>query len=217
MWPTVSHISKWRYWLHECAWEGALHPKRSPKCGILSSKLRSPVFKGRRRRWGCGSVRAVSVWPAHVTCPLLRAMAVAKEQVVMSVGVWVGVVRYVHRDHRQMHWTVVSSASHKGNAPRGLFFSSARVLVLLELVYWERGPRKVCNLCKMLEFLGIIQKMDAHKCIRRLQDLKWPFCFNSALFPSRSHLCWGHQEDSNWAVDFIGSTECRLKGYWSLV
>lgn len=35
-----------------------------PKCGILSSKLRSPVFKGRRRRrrrWGCGSVRAVSV------------------------------------------------------------------------------------------------------------------------------------------------------------
>lgn len=103
---------------------GCFTRKRSPKCGILSSKLRSPVCKGRRRRrrrWGCGSVRAVSVWPAHVTCLLLRAMAVAKEQVSprqrwllwsrsswrwfgLSVGVWGGVVRYVHGDHRQMRW-----------------------------------------------------------------------------------------------------------------
>lgn len=69
-------------WLH-----AVLHSKRSPKCGILSSKLRSPVCKEWRRRWGCGSMRAVSVWPAHVTCLLLRAMAVAKEQVINAAVV----------------------------------------------------------------------------------------------------------------------------------
>lgn len=87
IWVDVTYciIKMGGYWSHlyscQCAWEGrgVLHSKRSPKCGILSSKLRSPVCKGRRRRrWGCGSVRAVSVWPAHVTCLLLRAMAVAK-------------------------------------------------------------------------------------------------------------------------------------------
>lgn len=121
--------------------------KRSPKCGILSSKLRSPVCKGRRRRrrWGCGSVRAVSVWPAHVTCLLLRAMAVAKEQVTkatvvaMEAGrhgggsgcqlvyevVWWGTFTGI--TGRCTESTVVSSASHKGNGPRGLFFKYARV------------------------------------------------------------------------------------------
>lgn len=133
------------------------HSNRSPKCGILSSKLLSPVCKERRRRrWGCCSVRAVSVWPVHVTCLLLRAMAVAKKQVVMAVVRavswcmrWCGEVRS-RGAHRQMHWAVyppvpvVSSASQKGSRPRGLFFPicpSARLL--LELAWEELGPGNV--------------------------------------------------------------------------
>lgn len=146
MWPTVSYF-KMGY-IVCTGGTGVLHSKRSPKCGILSSKLRSPVCKERRRRrWGCGSVRAVSVWPAHVTCLLLRAMAVAKEQVTKATVVameqvvmavvravswcmrWCGEVR--SRGSQADALSTVPTcacgllASHKGN--RGLFFKFARV------------------------------------------------------------------------------------------
>lgn len=127
-WDNVACIWKWGVIdstciTDECAWEGTwgcFTQKRSPKCGILSSKLRSPVCKGRRRRrrWGCGSVRAVSVWPAHVTCLLLRAMAVAKEQVteatvVAMEQVTMAVVRAVSWCKRWCWWGTFTGIAGK--------------------------------------------------------------------------------------------------------
>lgn len=159
---------------------GCFHSKRSPKCGILSSKLRSPVFKGRRRRWGCGSVRAVSVWPAHVTCLLLRAMAVAKEQVTDATvfameQVVMAVVRAVSWCMRwcgevrsRGPWADALSTvpacgflrlSQRERTSRFVFLICPSVRVLLELVYWEMGPRKVCKqMWKLLELLGIMHR-----------------------------------------------------------
>lgn len=167
MWPVVSNISTLGI-NHICThvsmhWEGrgVLHSKRSPKCGIFSSKLRSPVCKGRRRRrWGCGSVRAVSVWPAHVTCLLLRAMAVAKEQVTKATVVameqvvmavvravswcmrWCGEVRSRGSQADSLS-TVPTCAcgfirlSQRERNPRFVFPHMPSVRVLLELVcFW---------------------------------------------------------------------------------
>lgn len=178
MWlPPIARISNWDT---ECVWEGlgrgVLNSKRSPKCGILSSKLRSPVCKERRRRrWGCGSVRAVSVWPAHVTCLVAESDGSCKGaghpgnggcygagrhgggsgcQLVYEV-VWWGTFTGITG---QMHWAlfplvpVVSTASHKGNGPpRFVFQICPSVGDLLELIFGECGAKKGVKKKRLLE------------------------------------------------------------------
>lgn len=166
-------------------WVGCLIQKRSPKCGILSSKLRSPVFKGRRRRWwGCGSVRAVSVWPAHVTCLLLRAMAVAQKQVnkaTVSRAVswclrWCGEVRSQGPQGRGAElcsYLWLPSTPHIRNGPRGLFFSYARVYEswasFVFVFKWEVLSRQVYKQC--LAFSEKKVQKDVNYFIQAKQDL----------------------------------------------
>lgn len=102
-----------------------------------------------------------------MTCLLLRAMAVAKEQVTEATvfameQVVMAVVRAVSWC---MRWCgeVCSQGpqadalnsvpacgflrlSQRERTPRFVFLICPSVRVLLELVYWERGPRKVCKL-----------------------------------------------------------------------
>lgn len=154
------------------------HSNRSPKCGILSSKLLSPVCKerSRRRRWGCCSVRAVSVWPVHVTCLLLRAMAVAKKQVVMAVVRavswcmrWCGEVRS-RGAHRQMHWAVyppvpvVSSASQKREpTPRFVFPNMPECKTLFRASVGGVGARE-CEIWSIKCMPQIYQQSGQKSC-----------------------------------------------------
>lgn len=157
MWPVVSNISTLGI-NHICThvsmhWEGrgVLHSKRSPKCGIFSSKLRSPVCKGRRRRWGCGSVRAVSVWPAHVTCLLLRAMAVAKEQVTKATVV--AMEQVVMAVVRAVSWCMrwCGEVRSRGSQADSLSTVPTSACGFIRLSQRERNPRFVFHICRVLE------------------------------------------------------------------
>lgn len=167
----IFHSTYFKLGWCECVWEGGvvgtwvLHSKRSPKCGIFSSKLRSPVCKERRRRWGCGSVRAVSVWPAHVTCLLLRALAVAKEQVTKATvvameQVLMAVVRDVSWCKVVVWWGTFTGitgrcaelCSHpclwfsppltKGTDPEVCFLNMAKCKSHIRASLWESGANK---------------------------------------------------------------------------
>ncbi len=153
MWPTVLYISTWAS-NHICT-HVSVHGRDvggftrnvhlnveffPPSCGVLFAK-------------GGGGDGGVAVWEQLVCDPpmwpaccwerwqLLRSRSPRQRWLLwsrsswrwfgLSVGVWGGVVRYVHGDHRQSHWAlfppvpVVSSTSHKGNGTRGLFFTYA--------------------------------------------------------------------------------------------
>lgn len=100
-----------------------------------------------------------------MTCLLLRAMAVAKEQVTKATVVameqvvmavvravswcmrWCGEVRSQGPQADALS-TVVSSASHKGNGPRFVFQICPSVRDLLELVLGRVGAKKgIKNKC----------------------------------------------------------------------
>lgn len=128
------------------------------------------------------------------------------------------------------------STPHIRNGHRGLFFSYARVLTSLKLVLFlclngkycqDRYINNVWHLQKDVYDFSKTKQYFFFLIVKQLsvliQDGLFDFApFNCvlSLLPDLRYLslCGGLQEESEIKqVDSTLTTECRLKGYWSLV
>lgn len=132
-----------------------------PSCGVLFAK-----------GGGEGGDGGVAVWEQLVCDPpmwpaccwerwqLLRSRSPRQRWLLwsrsswrwfgLSVGVWGGVVRYVHGDHRQMHWALwCPPPLTKGTDPEVCFSNMPECKNLVRATFWEcEAKERSVNKCE---------------------------------------------------------------------